>query len=457
MTPATRPTIGLSRNRVMLLAGSTLAFSLLAGCGGMHGVKSANAAQPDRLQAEIAAKADKAVARAELAVERSPEDAAARASLGQAYLVAGRFGSATTALDDAMTLGDGSGKTALALALAKIGSGRHREAVTILDSSRAEIPAADLGLALALAGETSRAVAVLSDAVRSGENTPKLRQNLAYAFALDGRWQDARLMAAQDVPADQLDRRLAFWALSTLPDRNVERVAALIGAPVRQRDPGQPVALALASDPQAPQVAAETAALAPVALAAAELPATAPTTAEVAAPSVVEANLAVQSEPAVAPQEGPKSWRNVAQAFAPAEKSLVAAAEVAPAAPAPRHPARSAALVTTKAQPHVIRNPHYLQLGAFSTEQAAQRASGIYRSRNPGLAGHRMSIRPATVNGQQVWRVAVADLAGRAAATTLCSRVKSRGGACFAYAAPGKALQHPNTPGFEMTGPQRAR
>ena len=44
-----------------------------------------------------------------------------------------------------------------------------------------------------------------------------VRQNLAYAYALAGNWRAARVMAAEDVPADQLDARLAQWAASAAP------------------------------------------------------------------------------------------------------------------------------------------------------------------------------------------------------------------------------------------------
>ena len=64
-----------------------------------------------------------------------------------------------------------------------------------------------LGLDVQLAGETEQGVHVLSNAVRGGDNTPKSRQNLAYALALNGNWAGARIMAAEDVPLDQLDAR----------------------------------------------------------------------------------------------------------------------------------------------------------------------------------------------------------------------------------------------------------
>ena len=88
----------------------------------------------------------------------------------------------------------------------------------------------DLGLALALAGEPQRGVGVLVNAVRSSDvATPKLRQNLAYAYALAGNWRAARVMAAEDVPADQLEARLAQWARMSAPAAPTWRAASRCG------------------------------------------------------------------------------------------------------------------------------------------------------------------------------------------------------------------------------------
>lgn len=427
-----RPSI----TRIGVSAGTVLVAALLSGCAGSH-VRSASSAVPERTASKVEAKADKAIARAEQSVQKAPQAGAVRTALGQAYLAAGRFDSAATALSDAMALGDNSGRTALSLALARIGQGRFQDAVSLLDDWRTELPASDLGLALALSGETSRGVAVLSDALRGGDNSAKLRQNLAYAYALDGRWQESRLMAAQDVPADQLERRMAFWALSTLPDRNNERVAALIGAPVRH-DPGQPAALALKTDPAKEQLAAEiaTEAAAQPAVAAAELPAAA-----AAAPApvgaVVSANLDVQTSPI------PMARPSVAQAF-----GIV---------PVVAHAAARSSRVAVAVRPAVGAGSHYVQLGSFSSPQGARRAWGIYTRHNHALTAYPMTITQASVRGQTVWRVAAGGLGGRRAANGLCSSVKALGGACFAYAVPVKASPAPGAPVRGPSGPQMAR
>ncbi|MBC2663196.1 tetratricopeptide repeat protein [Novosphingobium flavum] len=418
-------------------------LSILGGCAGSASPRSASAEPAASVRT-----ADRALAKAEQAVQRAPQDAAARAALAQAYLAAGRFQSAATTFDDAMSLGDNSARTALGLALAQIGLGRQREAVALLDDWRAEIPASDLGLALALAGEPARGVAILSDAARSGESTPKLRQNLAYAYALSGRWTEARVMAAQDLPAAELDRRMAIWALSALPDRTQERVAGLIGAPLRS-DPGQPAALALRSDPVGEQLAAQSArplpaAPAPVAATALaqagdELPAT-PATAESVA---VTQNLAAQTDQPVAEPAGKALPRpSVASAFARLT-------------PKPARPARPALMAAAAVS--AVRGTHLVQLGAFSSKQGARRAWGIFVQRTPHLASFRMTITQANVRGKQLWRVAAAGLNGSGAASGLCSQVKSGGGACFAYATPLRPTAVPVLPGRDLSGPQRAR
>ena len=425
------------------LAGA-IALAMAAGAGFSTGAVAKSS--PDKTAAE-AQKAlakgnvDKAIELAEAVVAANPREASYRALLGQAYLRAGRFDSATTALNDAMKLGDNSAKTALSLALADIGAGRSQEAVGILNDWRDAIPAADLGLAYSLAGETGRGAAILTDALRSGDNTPKLRQNLAYALALDGRWREARLMAAQDVPADQLDARISDWASKAKPEDSKIRVASMLRAPMRA-DPGQPVALALNADGQQQQLAAETgAAKAP----AGELP-----------PATESAAALAQYQPvgtpaaAAAPEQTPEAFTAAFNAApvvqdVPAEQQAPAVSapasykskpvRVAVAAPKAKTVSHRPGLRPRHAQAKVAGkgSTHAVQLGSFSSEQGARRAWGYYAKKNPELRNFKMAITPATVKGKRYWRVAAAGLDGRGA-SGLCSSVKGRGGVCFAYA-----------------------
>jgi len=426
---------------VRLALGSALAAAMLAGCAG-----AGHIARSDSGAARLSTKGvGKAVARAEAAAARKPDVAALRVALGHAYLDAGRFESAADAFADAMTLGDASGATALSLALAQVASGDQGSAVATLDQWREAIPAGDFGLALALAGETSRGVAILADALRAGEDTPKLRQNLAYAYALDGRWREARLMAAQDVPADQLDQRISSWAVQGKPEDYRQRVASLLAVPLRT-DEGQPEALALnAGGSEARFAAAEPAPLA----------------------SPVRAELAPLAQPELPALPDDSAPRQADARFVDADDAPAsfAAAFAAPAADRPdpmdqtrpgfisraviqELPARSlerdraanARLISRAGTDHGAASgkracdTHLVQLGSFLSEARARKAWDIYVSRNAELRNYRMTITPAVVEGRNFWRVAAAGL-DAGGARSLCSSVKGRGGACIAYAA----------------------
>jgi Flp pilus assembly protein TadD len=424
------------------LAGA-LAVTLVAGAGFSESVVAKSS--PDQTATAVQkalkkGKVDQAIALAEEIVAANPREPSYRSMLAQAYMRAGRFDSAATSLDEAMKLGDNSARTALALSLARIAQGQNREAVALLDDWRDAIPAADLGLALALAGETGRGVAILAEAMRSGESTPKLRQNLAYALALDGRWREARVMVEQDVPADQVDQRISDWASRARPEDNQLRVAGLLSVPVRA-DPGRPTALALADSPVQEQLAVETAAAnsAPALAANGELPAASAETAaalaqyqpvDAPAPAKFDQTFAQNqaSQPVVQPLPGSYS-----QPKAPASKLTRA----------PLGFASKAGVRPRKASNKAVAGgTHLVQLGSFLSQQGARRAWGIYAAKNPELKNFRMTITQATVRGKNYWRVSAGGLNGSRAAG-LCSSLKSRGGACFAYAIPARAAKAP--------------
>ena len=441
-------TTHIRRSILPLGAAGAIALAMAAGAGFSSGAIAKNSPDKAAAQAQKAlSKGDttKAIDLAEALVAGTPREAAYRALLGQAYLRAGRFESAAATFNDAMKLGDNSAKTALSLALADIGAGRGGEAAAILNDWRDAIPAADLGLAYALAGDTTRGVAILSDAMRGGDASAKLRQNLAYAYALDGRWRDARTMAAQDVPVDKLDARISSWAVMAKPEDSKLRVAAMLRVPMVS-DAGQPAQLALGASGDQEQLAAETAAVKTPAAAAAELPAASlaqyqPVDAPAAAPAPM---------PALAPTPADTTPEAFTSAFEAAPAVQSAPEAPAAAATKPMRQARPRVAVAYKPKSIVHRpglrprhalakvaghgSSHLVQLGSFASEQGARRAWGKYAAKNPELRNFKMAISQATVKGKRYWRVAAAGLDGRGA-SGLCSAVKTRGGVCFAYAA----------------------
>lgn len=446
---ATRKASGALRFAVS----GALAGVLMAGCAGSGNALRHAQAAPQAPARPSQEKADRAVSQAETAVKSSPRDASLRLALAQLYLKAGRFESAATTFEDAMELGDESGRAALGLALSYIANGGNNEAVAVLDDRRDAIAAEDLGLALALAGETQRGVAILADALRSGNATPKLRQNLAYAYALDGRWREARLMMAQDVPADQIDARISQWAMQARPEDHQQRVVALLGVPLRT-DSGQPQYLALATTEPAEQqaesvvqpAASESAELPPAGEPGQEFAASAPSGQAGFAP-FVDPNAATEArqfDQAFA-EPGAEPAREASQQAAQGEAQVASQPAPARLARGNEAPGRHAA-----AAPAASLGSHAVQLGSFSSPENARRAVEVFSSRYPQLRDYELTITPAVVHGKNYWRVAVGGF-NFGSARGMCSSVKARGGDCFAYAGkPGlpKAERYAGGPGL---------
>jgi Flp pilus assembly protein TadD len=412
--------------RVMALAvTSAMAGALLSGCATSAGPSAALSASQAE-QALASGKHARAVEHAEAAVLAEPHNAAYRSVLASAYLDAGRFASAETTFKDAMQLGETTPRNALSLALALSAQGKYPEAAALLNDWESEIATADLGLALALAGQPERGIHLMSNAIRGGDNTAKMRQNLAYSYALAGRWREARLMAAQDVPADQVSDRIEQWALMASPDAWHTRVAALLQVPAGVRDGGQPVQLALANNPSLEQLAAEAAAAAPV-----DTPEMAPVA--VAMTPVDELPAAPEAAPVY---EVPRASR--ADDFQAAFSAPLPAVSVATPAPVVADAAQFMQAPVVQAIPDRAAaqradGTHLVQLGSFTSEQGARRAWSIYTGKYPELAGHEMVISEAVVRGKRYWRVSAAGFS-RAAASSTCGRVRASGAGCFAYA-----------------------
>ncbi|HEY1143240.1 MAG TPA: hypothetical protein VGE68_04315, partial [Sphingomicrobium sp.] len=182
---------------------------------------------------------------AEKAVSKTPNDAGFRALLGSAYFAGGRFKSAEAAYKDSLALYSNQPQVVLKLALVEIAQGKNAEALSFLEAGRDVVDAADYGLAVALAGRPDAAIDVLKSAASAPDADARVRQNLALAYALAGDWTNARTVAAQDVPGDQLDARIHQWMQMATPGSGSTAVASLVGVTPAVVDPGQPVQLAL--------------------------------------------------------------------------------------------------------------------------------------------------------------------------------------------------------------------
>ncbi|MEL6238716.1 MAG: SPOR domain-containing protein, partial [Pseudomonadota bacterium] len=241
--------------KLALLASAAIASATLTACTTASAPQaeiSFNKAQTALEKGQTTA----AITHAESAVLAEPRNARYRALLGGAYLDAGRYTSAAQSFADALELGDTDARTVLSYALTTTALGDGKEALKQLRDWESALDPADAGLALALAGNPERGIFVLTNALRAGQNTAKIRQNLAYTYALAGNWRAARVMAAEDVPANELDARLSDWAQKARPEDHMVRVSSLLGVqPVS--DGGVPTSLALANFPSTQEMVAD--------------------------------------------------------------------------------------------------------------------------------------------------------------------------------------------------------
>jgi cell division septation protein DedD len=125
-------------------------------------------------------------------------------------------------------------------------------------------------------------------------------------------------------------------------------------------------------------------------------------------------------------------------------------------APASRKPRWNRAVPATLPTPKAHNGTHLVQLGSFSSSQNAQRAWQIYASQNHSLRNYHLVITPAVVNGKNFWRVAAAGFDSRSA-VSMCSSLRNRGGACFAYSANRAPTGAAPASTPRIAGPQMAR
>ena len=376
------------------ILGATMAGCASTGSGTNRAALGAGQAGKLAANAERALAQDeggKAVLSAEAAVSASPNDAQYRSLLGQAYLSDGRFASAETAFEDAMSLGQTDARTVIGLAMVRIAGGRNSAAHDLLSEHMDVVPAADYGLAMALAGDTDEGLRILRAEARQPDASAKVRQNLAYTLALAGQWREAKLIASQDLSPADAGKRVGEWAVLARPGAKAQQVAHLMGV-TPQADPGQPVALALKSAP----VPVETAA-----------------TAELVPPPYTQAPAEIEQFAEIAP---------AAQLDRPAP-AMIQPVAIPAAMPAP--------MKTTVRPVASVSGGYVVQLGAFSSAKGVDQAWRKISSRYQHIGNLGSIANKAQINGRTFHRLAVSGFDSRADAEKLCASLKAKGSVCF--------------------------
>lgn len=474
------------------LALSGLMLAMLPACSATTPVASAGNVAPSGAKKAIllASSAQAAIQRAdglaavrdaEAAVALAPDNAQHRALLGRAYLAAGRFQSADTAFGDALTLDPSLARIAVTRALTQIALGQKDAALASLDQARGAGSEADIGLALALAGNRGEGILRLEAATQAPGADARARQNLALAYALQGRWDDAATVAAADVPAEKIAERMQRWSqLAQRGDQPAIQIAMLLGI-VPTADAGQPEILALAKPvttdpfqmalaepaPVAPALAPVEAApepVAPVQLAAApvateaakvealkaepapvQLAMTEPAPAPVAAPAPVIAAplasdvIAPRATATVTPQIKMAAMRTIVAprvSFVPVPVAAVAPVKAAPMFTALRAkvPPRVAILAAQRSAPKVQTAGFVVQLGAFSSAQRTEAAWSRINGKARYLTGYTPVGSGFRQGSATLYRLSISGLDTRDEAAKVCRRIKAGGGDCFVRA-----------------------
>lgn len=460
----------MKRDVILKMAASSMVFAtVLTGCGPFGGgsvasISSKPATAKDA--AKYAKKAEKAMAKGEIdaaiayaerSVAGSGSDPETRALLGQAYLAAGRMASAERSFQDAMELGKTDARTILSLSLAQLGQGKADKARTLVVANRQYIPPADYGLALALTGDSKAAIEVLEQAIRDSSATGRTRQNLGLAYALDGRWKEAKLMAVQDVAPAAVNDRVMEWAQMARPGAYQTRVATLLNVTPVANDPGQPVQLALQSSYAPANLAASSEDDYSQQVASFDrntpLPAIGPAPKDAADADLLAAENNVQVASVTVP---------ASNASGKATNVPVSKVQFKPQGAAPsttfvvegdkQKPARRAAVQTTASAKPVLQKTayqptakaadspagtHLVQLGAFSSPEGAKRAWGILSAQNPDLNSFEYASSRINVKGRTLYRLAAIGFGNERTAEAMCAGIKAKGGNCIVRHATG--------------------
>jgi Flp pilus assembly protein TadD len=150
-------------------------------------------------------------------LSKHPSDPKLLNIYGKELLQAGQAADAASLLERAAKTKNADWRTFSALGSACDQLGRHDEArrnyTQALAMSPGEVTVLNnLGMSYALQGDLPKAEETLREATKSpkGAQDARLRQNLALVVGLQGRIDDARKIASEDLPPEQVDANMAY-------------------------------------------------------------------------------------------------------------------------------------------------------------------------------------------------------------------------------------------------------
>jgi len=148
---------------------------------------------------------------------QNPQKTNIQAIYGKKLLAAGRSGDAIPVLKTVADSGTGDWRILSALGSAYDQQGQYSTAREIYQKALALQPNQisvlnNIGMSYALEGNLKQAEESLRSAMAlpEGKSLPRLRQNLALVVGLQGRFDESRQIASEDLPPDEVEANMAY-------------------------------------------------------------------------------------------------------------------------------------------------------------------------------------------------------------------------------------------------------
>ena len=149
--------------------------------------------------------------------QQNPQNTNIQAVYGKKLLAAGRSGEAVPILKSVVDSGAGDWRSLSALGSAYDQQGEYATARETYEKALALQPNQisvlnNMGMSYALEGNLSQAEKTLRDAMvlPEGKSLPRLRQNLALVVGLQGRFDESKKIASEDLPPDEVEANMAY-------------------------------------------------------------------------------------------------------------------------------------------------------------------------------------------------------------------------------------------------------
>ncbi len=182
-------------------------------------------------EARAAGNVDNAIPLYDRALQANPQGIEAKLGLGQALLSIGSGDEAAAQFRDVLARhgDDSKARRGLAAALIAMGQpmldmqGRHAEAQANYHRGLELAPddpglRSNYGLSLAITGQPQAAIGLLAPVASGRQSTPRIRQNLAFAYAMAGDLSNSLALCRRDMDERYAQQQLAYYAqLRSLP------------------------------------------------------------------------------------------------------------------------------------------------------------------------------------------------------------------------------------------------